>query len=346
LDNKRLSRVLIIKPSSLGDIIHALPVASAIKAAYPEARIDWVAGKGYEEILAGNPDVDRVITFDRRMFDGDGKLNRLSAFVKELRRERYDAVIDLQGLLRSALMVLACRRGRSIGFENAREGARFFYTEKITVKDESMHAVERYLLVLDRLGIKRETAEAADFTMEIGLEDRERAGNLLKELGVEGREFIAVAPSARWETKRWPADNFIRLANLLLEETGLPCVFVGTDADAYIMGGSAEKLIPGNVAAFGRTSIMGLAALLKKASVMVTNDSGPMHIAAAVGTPTVALFGPTDPSRTGPYGEKHSVVRTGCDCQPCFRKSCETVKCLTGMSVADVYNAVREVLCR
>ena len=343
MDNKRPGRVLIIKPSSLGDIIHALPVASAIKAAYPDVRIDWVAGKGYEEILSGNPDVDRVITFDRGMMDGAGKLGRLAAFVRELRRERYDAVIDLQGLLRSGLMTFACRGGRSIGFANAREGAAWFYTDRVVVPDEDMHSVERYLLVLDRLGIERDVRDKPDFRVVTGPDDEARADSLLEELGIGNRGFVAIGPSARWASKRWPAANFVRLANTVLAGTGVPCVFVGTKADAGLLDGSGETLLPGNAAAFGRTTIKGLAALLKRAALMVTNDSGPMHIAAAVGTPVVALFGPTDPARTGPYG-MHTVLRSGCDCSPCFKKSCDTVKCLTDISVEGVCKAVADML--
>ncbi|HLB25862.1 MAG TPA: glycosyltransferase family 9 protein, partial [Nitrospirota bacterium] len=133
MDNKRLAQVLIIKPSSMGDIIHALPVAAGLKAAMPGVSIDWVAAKGYEGLLSGNPAVRRVITFDRRMFKDGGGPAKLIGFVRELRREKYDLVIDLQGLLRSALMAFSCRAGRRLGLSDAREGAPFFYTETVRV---------------------------------------------------------------------------------------------------------------------------------------------------------------------------------------------------------------------
>jgi heptosyltransferase-1 len=343
LDNRRLEKILIIKPSSLGDIIHALPVAAAIKAALPDGRIDWVAGKGYGEILEGNPAINRIITFDRGMLGGKGRAGRLSDFVRELRGERYDIVIDLMGLLRSALMAFACRADRRIGFANAREGAPWFYTEKVAVPAAVTHAVDRYMLVLSNMGIK--PVGVTGFGIRIDEKDFAQADGLLKGIGIgPGEPFIAIAPSARWTTKRWPAEKFIKLAGRLQAEKGVKCVFLGSSEDSAILAGHGRDTSVADSALFGSTSLKGLAAILKKARLLVTNDSGPMHVAAAVGTPVVALFGPTDPARTGPYGRGHAVMTSGASCAPCFKRDCDTIKCLGDIGVDEVLRTVVKIM--
>jgi len=345
VDNKRLKRLLIIKPSSLGDVIHAVPVASALKAAVPGLVIDWVVGKGYEQVLVGNKSVDRLIIFDRGMLNGGGRLGRLAGFVRELRREHYDAALDLQGLIRSALMALASRSERRIGFANAREGAALLYTDKTPVPDTGMHAVDRYLLTLRHFGVERGTADPVEFGINLTDEDEAQADSVLAGLGIKpGEKFAAIAPSARWATKRWPASNFVLLANMLYKDKGMRSMFVGTSEDEDIMSDAKEGLLQQGSFAFGKTSIKGLAALVRRAGILITNDSGPMHIAVAVGTPVAALFGPTDPVKTGPYGAAHGVIMATDSCAPCFKRHCDTVSCMEGLTVERVYDKVKDIL--
>ncbi|HEX9860894.1 MAG TPA: lipopolysaccharide heptosyltransferase II [Nitrospirota bacterium] len=342
MDNRRLERVLIIKPSSLGDVIHALPVASALRKALPGVKVDWVVSSAYAGLLEGNPDISRVIIFDRGMLRGADFIAKLLGLLSELRRERYDAVLDLQGLLRSGLMAFAARSGTRVGFANAREGATLFYSVKAPVPDINIHAVDRYMSVLSAVGVRPADAE---FTLTVMPEDDAQAVDILNGAGIKpGERFIAAAPSARWETKRWPAARFVELARGLYEETGIKTVFVGTASDAELFTGLdlGDDLKGSSV--FGKTSIRSLAALFKRAVVVVTNDSGPMHIAAAAGTPTVAIFGPTDPVRTGPYGKAHRVVASGIECVPCLKRNCETVRCLTGISTGQVMAEVMAII--
>lgn len=342
MDYRRLKKILIIKPSSLGDVIHALPVAAVLKEKVPEADIDWVIGAGYEELLDGNPAVNRAITFNRRLLQGGNGFRNLINFVGQLRRERYDLVIDLQGLLRSSLMAFACRSGARLGFANAREGASLFYTDRVAVPDLSIHAVDRYLLTLKSIGIKNPGAPGFDIVLEE--RHHKEAISLLEEFCIgEGEGFVAIAPSARWLTKRWPAENFVHLANKINNEVGLKTVFIGTKDEEAVLAGHIDKLFLKNLS-FGRTSIKGLAALSKRARLLVTNDSGPMHIAAAVGTPAAAIFGPTDPLRTGPYGRVHRVITAGVECAPCLKRECADVKCLAGLSVDAVFDELNAML--
>ncbi len=342
MDNRRLKKVLIIKPSSLGDIIHALPVAAALKKAVPGVQVDWAVFKAYEPVLSGHPAITNVISFDRSK-SGCGELSR---FMKALRAEEYDAAIDLQGLLRSGIIIFACGAGEKIGLRNAREGAHFFYNKKISVPDPEMHAVDRYLLTLGAFGIP--APETPEFNITAGPEDLIEAGRVLKDAGInEGEEFIAIAPSSRWITKRWPAENFVRAALALKESRGLKYIFIGSADEAGVMSGSEDRAGRESLA-FGKTSLKSLAALLGKARLMITNDSGPMHIAAAVGTDVLAIFGPTIPERTGPYGKGHRVITSGAPCAPCLKKECtdteRDMRCMKEITVEYVLHSAEEML--
>ncbi len=342
MDNRRLKKVLIIKPSSLGDIIHALPVANALEEAVPGINIDWAVFKAYEPVLAGHPAITNVIAFDRNR----GGFRELSRFIRALRAEEYDAVIDLQGLLRSGLMTFFCRAGRKIGFENAREGAGFFYNEKIRVPEPDMHAVDRYLLTPDAFAVA--APETPRFDIAVNGADLAEAVRILKGAGIdEGDDFAAIAPSARWITKRWEAEKFARLASALKERTGLKYIFIGSADEASVMSG-LEDIVGRESLAFGKTSLKGLAALLGKARLMVTNDSGPMHVAAAMRTKVLAIFGPTVARRTGPYGRGHRVITSGAACSPCLMRECPDKKhymmCMKDITVESVFRAAEEML--
>ncbi len=341
MDNRRLKKVLIIKPSSLGDIIHALPVANALKDAVPGINIDWAVFKAYEPVLAGHPAISNIIAFDRNK----GGFGEISRFAMALRAGEYDAVIDLQGLLRSGLMTLFCRAGRKIGFRNAREGAGFFYNEKIRVTDTEMHAVDRYLLAIGAFGIA--PPRTPQFDIATGPADLAEAGRILKNAGIdEGEEFAVIAPSARWITKRWEAEKFSRLALELKERMGLKYIFIGSADEAGVMSG-LEDLAGRESFAFGKTSLKGLAALLGRARLIITNDSGPMHIAAAMGTKVLAIFGPTIPGRTGPYGRGHRVITSGAACSPCLKRECpekNNMMCMKDITVENVFRAAEEML--
>jgi len=308
----------------------------------PESAIDWVVSTPFRKLVESCPHVDRTIVFDRGMLNGPGKFGRLNAFLTELRRERYSLVIDLQGLLRSGLMCLAAKADLKAGFANAREGATFFYGHKAAVPDTEMHAVDRYLLLLESLGIG--TGEP-EFCIGVAPEDDKAAGALLGECKIgEAVRFVAMAPSARWATKRWSIGNFIGLADMIYERTGLEAVLLGTKEDASLLEDAGREM-PAHVhPLFGRTDIMALAAVISRASVLVTNDSGPMHISAALGTPTIAVFGPTSHGRTGPYGKGHRVVRSDEPCAPCFRKQCETLRCLVNVDVDAVFKVAHDAL--
>jgi lipopolysaccharide heptosyltransferase II len=265
--------------------------------------------------------------------------------VPSLRAARYDLAVDLQGLFRSAVMARLAGCPARIGFADGREGSPFFYTERVTVPTSDMHAVDRYLLVADALGAKR---DAPSFQFRDLEEDRARVGQLLARHGIpSGTAWIAVNPSARWPTKRWAPERFAAAADELQRSGAGRIVLIGGPEARPEARAVAGRMHTPPVDLTGQTDVALLPALLKSAAVLLTNDSGPMHVAAAVGTPVVAVFGPTSPVRTGPYGAGHRTLNAGIPCSPCFSRTCRNpvqLECLTGIAPEAAAAAVRELL--
>lgn len=333
-------RILFIKPSSLGDIVHSLPALAALRRRWPQARITWLVKRQWAELL------ERVEGLDQVWAVGSGPARWLSE-VPRLRAERFDLAVDLQGLFRSALLAWLAGCPVRIGFANGREGSPLFYTQRVAVPTAEMHAVDRYLLVAEALGAARPARP--EFRFLILPDDREQVSDVLADAGVQaGSPWVAMNVSARWPTKRWPAESFAAVANRLHRDGAGPVVLIGGPEDrpeARAVQSLARETAIRDLT--GRTPLSLLPALLQAASVLVTNDSGPMHVAAAVGTPVVALFGPTSPVRTGPYGTAHRVLTHQVPCRPCFSRRCANAierECLRGIEPGQVVEAVREWL--
>ena len=322
----RFRRVLIIKPSSLGDIIHALPVLAAIRQAHPQAHVAWLANTTFAPLLDGHPLLDEVIPFDRRhygrMLRSPRALRDFIRFLWQLRNRRFDLVLDLQGLFRSGILTWATGAHVRLGFADAREGAYAFYSQRIPGSRKDCHAVEMNLLAAEALGLP-----AGPPTFPLGLlpGDLETARQLLAAVG--GRpidRFTAVVPGARWDTKRWPMSRLAAVIDRLHAQGGAPCVLLGapddrTEAEQIIAHARTKTRIVNLV---GRTSLRQLAATLALADLVLCHDSGPMHIAAALNKPIVAIFGPTDPARTGPYCQTARIAALPLPCRPCLRRQC------------------------
>lgn len=233
-----------------------------------------------------------------------------------------------------------------IGFANAREGSPMFYTQRVAVPSVPMHAVDRYLLVAEALGATRPTQPRFEFVERS--KDRGAVETMLARAGIVAQQpWVAMNVSARWETKRWPAQHFAVVADRLSEAHALPVVLIGGPAERPESLAVTALMRTKAIDLTGQTPVGLLPGLLRRASVLVTNDSGPMHIAAAVGTPVVALFGPTDPVRTGPYGMGHVVLSHAVECRPCFRRDCTravSLECLTAVRPEQVVRAVEQQL--
>jgi lipopolysaccharide heptosyltransferase I len=354
-------KILIIKPSSLGDVIHALPFLNAVKKTFPDSQVDWVISNNLKAILEDNPFINELISLDKDSWKSVKKLpktlNELSALRKTLKSKHYDMVVDLQGLLRSGLIAFSTPTTLKIGFDDAREGSRFFYDRKVPVI-ESAHAVDKCLEVAR--AIKADTKR-----VKFPLYADDASKNKIRKLIGNIKEYAVIVPSARWASKRWPAENFAAL----IKKLSIPCIITGSKGDkkavqnimnlltentAAISGTSREKRPARKGASSktinlcGKTGLKELTALLAGAKAVVTNDTGPMHIAAALNVPVIAIFGPTDPAKTGPYGwqtsRKLKVVKTRVPCSPCRKKRCRELICMTNVSVNAVFKELKEYL--
>ncbi len=333
------SRILLIKPSSLGDIVHTFPVVSAIKTQWPGAHLTWVVKRQWAELVERAEGVDRV-------WRVDGTVRSWFEQARRLRAERFDVAIDLQGLFRSGVLARLSGAPMRIGFANGREGSPWFYTKRVEVPTVEMHAVDRYLLVAAALGARPQGPP--EFRFKMLDTDMALARELFRSKGVSlDRPWIAMNVSARWSTKRWPSGSFAAVLDRL-HQAGLgPGVVIGSAEDRQ----DAEQLKTLTTSPFidltGAVSLGGLPALLSKAAVMITNDSGPMHIAAALGVPVAAIFGPTSAVRTGPYGAGHQVVTGSVPCRPCFSRVCRhspELECLHLVTPNDMAEAARRLV--
>ncbi len=338
--------ILIVKLSAIGDVIHTLPSLAALRRLYPEAHITWVIEDASSDLIAGHPYLDRVIVSHRKQWVRNLKKGRITkplreirAFIDDLRRRPYDLVIDFHGLIKSAAIVLLSSGKRKLGYDSMQELSGLFLNEKIP-EDMHKHAVDRYLDFLRYLGAD---VGKPEFLIPIGEENINRAGELLQRNEIDKKDsFVAVSPAALWDTKLWADERFAALSDRISEELKVSVVFTGSERGKLENIQSLMKTPSVNLG--GKTTLRDLAYLYQRSALLITTDSGPMHIAAAVGTPVIALFGPTDPLRTGPYGKGHLVIRRGLPCSPCFLKKCDSMKCMSDISVDEVFHAVKEKL--
>jgi len=329
--NKLPRKILVIKPSSLGDVVHSLPFLSALRECFPLADIHWVIARGLEGLLEGNPMISKLWIIDKDKWKNagnlSGTLSELGRLVAGIRRESYDITIDLQGLLRSGLITAASAAPMRIGFAEAREGSPVFYTHRIR-GGRDIHAVDRYLRIAEALG-----CDICKIKFPLPLV---RAPEEVMELKEKTGEYAVLVPGARWLTKRWPAEQFAAIA-LKLPFNSL---IVGSAADHMIAKTIEEQSKGKAISLAGETNLIDLIWIIRSAKMVITNDSGPMHIAAACGIPVVAIFGPTNPLRTGPYGSKNIVVRSSLGCAPCYERNCKSVKCMTDITPEMVFREI------
>ena len=335
--------ILIVKLSAIGDVIHTLPSLAALRGIYPDAHITWVVEEAAADIVKNHPYLDAVIVSRRKSWSKDIQKSKIlkpllnmRSLIKELRQRPYDLVIDFHGLFKSSVIVLLSSGKRKLGYDSLQELSGLFLNEKIP-EDMNKHAVDRYLDFPRYLGAKIDNVE---FILPQNNDAEEKVQLLMDKYKLRDKNFIAINPIAYWETKLWDDDNFAILADLIKRNLKMNVVFTGSKKST--IEGITSKMKTEGINLGGRTSLSELAYLYKKARFVITTDSGPMHLAAAVGTPVIALFGPTDPARTGPYGKDHTIVRTELPCSPCFLKKCPTRKCMQDISPEHVFTVIVE----
>ncbi|MBC8324477.1 MAG: glycosyltransferase family 9 protein [Verrucomicrobia subdivision 3 bacterium] len=331
-------KLLILKPSSLGDIIHALPVLRLIKRQRPNWQVHWWIAQSFAPLLQSDPDLAAVHPFQRRGWGTPAGLARGAQQLGQLHRERFDVVLDLQGLARSAAFGWISRAGFTIGLHQHREGAAAAYDISVERPSPHAHAVDWCRAVLPHLGLENHD----DFEW---MPPRDEP---LPEGCDPGRRWLALCPGARWDNKRWPTKSFETLTrNLLMEQGDLRVVVLGGEEDSEI-GARLGAIGARCVDKTGQTTLPEMVEWIRSSEAMVTNDTGPMHVAAALGKPVVALFGPTDPRRTGPYHARGTVLQaTGMNCVPCLSRNCTAIRerdCLRGIGALEVSAVVQKLL--
>jgi lipopolysaccharide heptosyltransferase I len=371
LRTRTFHRILLIKPSALGDVIHTIPVLAKLRARFPAARIDWLLAPAIAEWIQHHPALSGVVLFDRRTYARSWRslpaLAELTGLLLKLRRSAYDLVIDLHGQFRSALLTLATGAALRIGFDRprkqarlaserrlvegayvhgwtgAREGAWVAYSHRISIPTLDVHAVDRYLWLGSLLGFD---PSDPDFRMPIPLGAQERADELLDRRELRGKPLGVLVPGTIWQTKHWHVEGFRSVAQHLVR-TGHGVVLAGAGGEAARCQAVAAGC-PEAVVLAGQTTVSELAALIRCAAICVTNDSGSMHLAVALDRPVVSVFGPTDPVWIGPYGRAGAVVRADVPCAPCYLRNLSACRhghaCMTDVTAAMVIERVERTL--
>lgn len=334
-------RIALLKPSALGDIMHSLPVLTALRRRFPQAHLAWIVNRVYEPILRGHPDLDEVIPFDRgavRRGVLSGTRTHL-AFLWALRRRRFDLVIDLQCLLRTGVMALASGAPVRVGLASAREGSHRCYTHRVEDSGPALHAVERYWRVAEALGAA--DAGGPTFTLPIDPEARAWAHALLAGYP---RPWLAVGVGARWLTKRWPPGHFAALVRRAQEVHGGTALFIGAPDETDLARQAAANLPGPTCQLAGATTLPQLVALLAQADALLANDTGPLHVAVALGRPVVAPYTCTLKSDTGPYGQLERAVETTVACRGSYLKRCSRMDCMNELIWERLWPALHAIL--
>jgi heptosyltransferase-1 len=332
-------KILLIKLSAVGDVIHTIPVLNKLRRRYPSARIDWLTTPAIAELLRHHPGITNVVEFARSEWRQPW---RKSAFAGSARLARklnavgYDLVIDMHGQFRTALFAFATGAPVRIGFDRprtqvweasprvlppnarkhawrgAREGSWLAYTHHMAVPTLDVHAVDRYLRLAPMLGLDD---DAADFSFRIPEPASNRIENLLRRHGISGK-LLTIAPGTIWETKHWRSEGFADVA-LHFMKKGFGVMLIGSAREIPSCREVAAAA-PGTVNLAGETTLTELAAVIRRSTICLTNDSGPMHLAVALDRPVVSVFGPTDAVWIGPYRRPDAVVQAHLACSPCY----------------------------
>ncbi len=340
--NRRFLKILILKPSSLGDVVQALPVLRLLKRHLPASEIFWWIDSSLAPLLEGDPDLTGVVRFERRRWASPRHWPEMLRSIRRLRAQNFDWVIDLQCLLRSGAFAWLANGKFLIGLDEVREGARGFFDLAVRRASFHTHAVDWYLSVLPPLCVPM------DWNFKWLPERPAVAAAVKSKWQTAGARWIALQPGARWPNKRWPVEYFAELVRLLAEKfSGVRFAVLG-DAGDKSPGDMISRAAPTRCLNLcGETSLPEMVEWLRLCDLMVTNDTGPMHVAAALNRPLVALFGPTEPRRTGPYHALDSVLRIGLPCSPCMNSHCHYEKpneCLKALTPAMIFERVQRQL--
>lgn len=337
---KQYKHILIIKMSSLGDVLHALPTLYALRQNCPQAHIVWAVHENFSAVLPGKPYIDEVIYIDKKQLK---RFSYLRALRKRLHAYRFDLCLDLQGLAKSAIVAWCSGAKEKYGYWEMREGS-FLVSKGLTGPNKQGHVIERYLDTVRVLGGR---VDAVEFPLPSIAAEKDMMQRRFSAVGLSG-PFVAVVPGARWSVKEWPVDYWIGFIRRL-SESGMAAVLLGSKDDAAKGAAICAGVARGLVYDFtGKTNLRELMAAIAMARIYISADTGPLHIANALKKELIALFGPTCPNRTGPYGGKnstyiHMLISPTSQATP-EKPLINDPDCMAQISVDDVWHAYEQAL--
>jgi heptosyltransferase I len=371
LRSRDFQRILLIKLSAVGDVVQTIAVANKLRRRYPKARLDWLTTPAMAELLQHNPAISNAIEFAREEWRRPWRLAPYAGAVRlaaRLRAAHYDLVIDLQGQLRSAAFALAAGTPVRIGFDRprastwaasrkvpddfrkhswqgAREGSWLAYTHHIPLPTLDIHSVDHYLSVGKLLGVDD---LAADFSFPIPPEASGRIDALLDYYGIAKSKLVVLGPGSNWETKQWRGDGFAEVARHFLKK-GFAVTLVGSERERALCDDIVRNA-PGTVSLAGETLLSELAALIRRSSICLAHDSGPTHLAVALGRPVVGIYGPSDPVWAAPYRRDGAVLKADLPCSPCYLRQLSLCRhghaCMQNVSAQAVIERMESVLAK
>ena len=332
--------ILIIKLRHIGDVLLSTPVLRELREAYPDAQLTMLVNRGTEGILAHNPDITEVLCLEK------GNWNAQLKFVQMLRRRGFDCVIDLTDGDRSAVISLATGAPIRIGFNAEHRWRGLLYSKVAKPRPVDQHRVDYDLCALRALGLDPKPGMP---TVSVSPSEEQVVEKWLQEHGLAGEDtprLLLFQPGARYSLKVWPPERFAQLADRLSDQFGCRILLGGDQREREVAEQVARKTRCAPVVVAGKFSLLQFASLVKRCALFVGNDGGAMHIAATVGTPVVALFGPTYPQRWGPRGELTQVIYKGLDCRACYHPTClrGDDSCMQQITVDEVFSAASRML--
>ena len=338
-----IKNVLVVKLSAIGDVIHALPVSYAIKESFPEAKVTWVVEPPAYDLLTNNPYIDHILLFEKKKFKTiGGLLKNLPGISAELKKIKYDVALDLQGLGKSAVITYLSGAPVKLGCCNMREFSHLV-SKPVCGRNQNGHIVERYLDVVRELGCK---VEKVVFPVAITEKEADIANKLMVQAGMNMKNpYVVLAVGANWPNKRWPTNLYAELVDILYAKDIIPVVIGGGVVDARLVAEINEQAEIPPVDLVGKTTLKELAYIIQNAKAIVGGDTGPMHLAAGLGKTVVALMGPTDANRNGPYGQPENVIEISRDCKHCWKRECKlSLDCLADIKVQTVVEKLQAIL--
>lgn len=335
---KEIEKILVVKLRAIGDVVLSTIVLENLRSAFPAARIDFLTEDYCKEVVLGNPILNKILVFDRHALAEMAPVKRFREnlkFVRDVRNQQYDLVFDFFGNPRSAFLTWVTGAKVRVGYDyRVRKNA---YTHIVDSRANTIHEAEWHLDALRALDIP---IVERKLNFEVGRGSRKFAESFWQDNHLHGEKVVALNFSGGWPTKKWPIDRFAHLADVLIEKYNTKILILWGPGERE-MAAHLAKLITNTTLLIPETNLKQLAAILEKVDFVVTTDSGPMHIAAAMGTPCVALFGPTNYHLQGPFGDFHEIVaRDGLDCLGCNRTSCDNLVCMNTLTVEYVLEAV------